>query len=62
MIRHCAVLEVATVTRGSAARPNQKLKAGTVDLVITRPSVLRLRPYADISDFFYVWCAGLSGT
>lgn len=56
VIRHCAAAPaIATVTRGSAARPNPKLDAGTVDLVITDPPYYDAVPYADLSDFFYVW-------
>ena len=63
VIRHCAAApSVATVTRGSAARPNPKVGAGTVDLVITDPPYYDAVPYADLSDFFYVWAKRSLGT
>jgi putative DNA methylase len=43
----------ATVMRGSATAV--PMAAGTVDAVITDPPYYDNVPYADISDFFYVW-------
>lgn len=56
VLRHCASCPVpAVVTRGSAARKNPVLHDGSVDLVITDPPYYDAVPYADLSDFFYVW-------
>jgi putative DNA methylase len=45
--------EAATVKRGSATA--QPWTDGTIDAVITDPPYYDNVPYADISDFFYVW-------
>lgn len=52
-IENCAQGPAAKVTRGSADR----LFMGdeTVDAVITDPPYYDAVPYADLSDFFYVW-------
>jgi putative DNA methylase len=43
----------ATVIRGSAATP--PIEANTLHAVITDPPYYDAVPYADLSDFFYVW-------
>jgi len=55
-IRHCASApKVATVNRSSAAQVSPDFVQNAVDLVITDPPYYDSVPYADLSDFFYVW-------
>jgi putative DNA methylase len=50
----------ATVKRGSAA--SISLSSDTLDAVITDPPYYDNVPYADVSDFFYVWLKRSIGT
>ena len=52
-VERCAAGAPARVIKGSADR--LPLEDGSVDAVITDPPYYDAVPYADLSDFFYVW-------
>lgn len=56
VIEHASGFSAASVTRGSAeAVP---IEADQIDAVVTDPPYYDAVPYADLSDFFYVWHNG----
>lgn len=56
VIRHAgAIPKSAVVLRGSATKITEGAIGGKVDLVVTDPPYYDAVPYADLSDFFYVW-------